>query len=78
MTVVRVFKSGNSQAVRLPREISFPSHVHELTAHRDGNRLILEPAPGGEFPAAFWAALGKAPGFKRPPQIPQRRGTILP
>lgn len=73
-TVVRIFKSGNSQAVRLPKEISFPSHIRELIAHQDGGKLILEPAPSGAFPEAFWNALGQAPDFERPPQISQDRG----
>ncbi len=77
-TVVRVFRSGNSQAVRLPREIAFPTHVRDLIAHRDGDRLILEPAPGGEFPAAFWDCLGQLPDFQRPPQAAQQRDVHFP
>ena len=77
-TLVRVFRSGNSQAVRLPRDLAFPTHVHELVARRDGNRLVLEPAPGGEFPQEFWEALGQAPNFQRPPQVAQQRADLLP
>lgn len=77
-TYVRVFRSGNSQAVRLPRDLAFPAHIHELVARRDGDRLVLEAVPGGEFPAAFWDALGQAPDFQRPPQKPQQRGEIFP
>ena len=74
----RVFRSGNSQAVRLPRDLAFPDGVRDLIAHREGNRLILEPAPVTEFPAAFWAALGQAPGFERPSQTPQNRPKLFP
>lgn len=77
-TFVRVFRSGNSQAVRLPREVAFPAHCRELVAHRDGDRLILEPAPAGSFPDEFWAALGQAPDFARPPQILQPGRVPLP
>ena len=77
-SVVRVFRSGNSQAVRLPRDLAFPPHVHELVARRDGDRLVLEPAPGGEFPQSFWDALGQAPDFQRPPQVTQQRGDLFP
>ena len=77
-SIVRVFRSGNSQAVRLPRDLAFPTHIHELVARRDGNRLVLEPAPGGEFPDEFWDALGQAPDFQRPPQVTQDRGVLFP
>ena len=76
-TVVRIFKSGNSQAVRLPKEVSFPSHIRELIAHQDGNKLVLEPAPAGDFSDAFWDALGQAPDFERPPQTAQNRGDLF-
>lgn len=36
-----------------------------------------EPAPGGNFPDAFWRALGQAPDFVRPPQMPQNRGDLF-
>lgn len=39
----RTFKSGNSEAVRLPREIAFGPGV-ELTAVRSGDVLTLYPA----------------------------------
>lgn len=76
-SIVRVFRSGNSQAVRLPRDLAFPTHVHELVARRDGDRLVLEPAPGGEFPQTFWDALGQAPDFQRPPQVTQQRRDLF-
>lgn len=77
-SLVRVFRSGNSQAVRLPRDLAFPGHIHELVARREGNRLVLEPAPGGEFPAAFWDAIGQAPDFQRPAQVAQQRDLRFP
>jgi len=46
MTTVRTktFKSGNSEAVRLPKEIAFGEGV-ELVAVRSGDVLTLYPAP---------------------------------
>jgi len=44
-----VFRSGNSQAVRLPREARFPAHVRELRVRREGNRLVLEPVVPDRF-----------------------------
>ena len=45
MTTARVFKSGNSQAVRLPKE--FRVQGKELEIFRRGDEIILrEPAKG--------------------------------
>jgi antitoxin VapB len=45
MATTRVFKSGNSQAVRLPKEFSVRGKVLEI--FRRGDEIILrEPAKG--------------------------------
>ncbi len=45
MTTARVFKSGNSQAVRLPKE--FRVRSAELEIFRRGDELVLrEPSSG--------------------------------
>jgi antitoxin VapB len=45
MTMARVFKSGNSQAVRLPKE--FRVSAKELEIFRRGQEIVLrEPAKG--------------------------------
>jgi antitoxin VapB len=45
LTTTRVFKSGNSQAVRLPKEFSVKSKVLEI--FRRGDEIVLrEPAKG--------------------------------
>ena len=45
MTTTRVFKSGNSQAVRLPKEFSVVSK--ELEIFRRGDEIVLrEPGKG--------------------------------
>jgi antitoxin VapB len=45
VTTTRVFKSGNSQAVRLPKEFSVKSKVLEI--FRRGDEIVLrEPAKG--------------------------------
>ena len=41
--VARVFKSGNSQAVRLPKEFRFS--VDEVEVSREGDAIILRPHP---------------------------------
>ncbi len=74
----KVFKSGNSQAVRLPREFRFAADVDELTIERDGERLVLRPLRSARFSAKFWSALGGWPGFRRPAQKRQARRRIFP
>lgn len=45
MAITRVFKSGNSQAVRLPKEFSVRSK--EIEIFRRGDEIVLrEPAKG--------------------------------
>lgn len=40
----KVFKNGNSQAVRIPAEIAYDSTDIELEIVRIGDRIIIEPA----------------------------------
>lgn len=42
MTIARVFKSGNSQAVRLPREFRF--EVDQVEIFRRGEEIVLRAA----------------------------------
>ncbi len=41
--IVRLFRNGRNQAVRIPREFEF--EADEAVMRRDGDRLILEPVP---------------------------------
>ncbi len=40
---VKVFRNGRNQAVRIPREFEFPGE--DAVMRKDGDRLIIEPAP---------------------------------
>jgi antitoxin VapB len=40
---VKLFKNGRNQAVRIPREFELPGE--DAVMRKDGDRLILEPAP---------------------------------
>ena len=40
---VRLFRNGRNQAVRIPREFELPGD--EAVIRKEGNRLVLEPAP---------------------------------
>ena len=54
--LTRVFKSGNSLAVRIPKELAFPADVQEVTIERIGNTLVLRPVERqtlADLPAIF-------------------------
>ena len=53
--VAKVFRSGNSQAVRLPKDFRFD--VDEVEVSREGDAVILRPRPGR---ATRWASLRAA------------------
>ena len=72
--VAKVFRSGNSQAVRLPKKFSFPASVQEVSVRRDGEALVLAPVERKAWPESFWRAFGgMSAGFERPAQVPQKR-----
>ena len=43
MMLVRVFKSGNSLAVRIPRELNFIDAPQDVEVERVGDTLVLRP-----------------------------------
>jgi antitoxin VapB len=70
----KIFWSGNSQAVRLPKEFRFEPGTEEVAIRRDGEQIILEPVKAEEWPDDFWRAFeGMPEGFERPAQVPQKR-----
>jgi len=40
---VKIFRNGRNRAIRIPREFEFPGD--EAIMRKEGERLILEPAP---------------------------------
>ena len=75
MSTAKVFWSGNSQAIRLPKEFRFPPDTEEVAIHREGPRIVLEPVRVEEWPESFWRAFGGVTeDFERPPQRRQVRG----
>lgn len=74
VATAKVFWSGNSQAVRLPREFRFPVGTEELEISREGETLTLRPVARAGWPEEFWHAFDGMPeGFERPPQVRQHR-----
>ena len=61
----KIFRTGHSQAVRLPKEVRFQEDEKEVRVRREGSRVILEPLD--EWPEAFLEALGSCPDFPEPP-----------
>jgi virulence-associated protein VagC len=61
----KVFWTGRSQAVRLPR--AFRVATREVSVRRRGEALVLEPVQTERdengWPLAFWALAGAAPAF---------------
>ena len=52
---VKLFKNGRNQAVRIPREFELPGE--DAVIHKEGQRLIIEPAP----PQSLLAVLASLP-----------------
>jgi antitoxin VapB len=57
----KLFKSGGSQAVRLPKAFRFQDQ-REVLIYRQGGRVVLEGRRGGWSPE-FLALAGSAPDF---------------
>lgn len=76
MALARVFKSGNSQAVRLPKE--FRLDVEQVEIFRRGNELVLRELPA-DGTAAFDALTSLPADFLadgRDDGPPQERETL--
>jgi antitoxin VapB len=68
----RIFWTGRSQAVRLPKEFRFEGDT--VLVRREGSAVILEPVQG--WPARYVESFAGIPeDFDRPPQgkIERRR-----
>ncbi len=64
----KLFKTGGSQAVRLPKEYRFEDEDNVLI-YRQGNRVILEPAEPA-WSREFIELAGTAPDFPYPEEPP--------
>ena len=72
----KVFWSGGSQAVRLPKALRLESS--EVVIRRDGRRLVLEPQPEQEGWSGFWDRLLplRAPLVRHPTRAVEKRKAI--
>ncbi len=61
----KVFWTGRSQAIRLPKEFRFDTDT--VLVHREGGKVILEPADG--WPEGYVESFAGVPAdFQRPKQ----------
>jgi antitoxin VapB len=76
MAVTKVFRSGNSQAVRIPRPLRV--EAPELEIFRRGDEIVLRERPRNLTPA-FELLAGLSPDFfrggRRQPR-PQKRNPV--
>jgi len=63
----KIFQSGGSQAVRLPKAYRFEGQ-DEIEIRRDGDRVILEPRKKS-WRSDFLALAGSLPDFTLPPDL---------
>lgn len=76
MSTARIFKSGNSQAVRLPKQFRF--HVDEVEIFRRGDEIVLRE-PRRNLGRAFAALAAMPEDFMsegRQDEAPQKRDTL--
>jgi antitoxin VapB len=67
METAKLFTTGGSQAVRLPRDFRFEGN--EVLIRKEGKAVILEPKSKRGWPRAFFSRIRIADrSFKRPAQ----------
>ncbi|HMJ91124.1 MAG TPA: AbrB/MazE/SpoVT family DNA-binding domain-containing protein [Candidatus Acidoferrum sp.] len=67
MKTAKLFSTGGSQAVRLPKEFRFEGD--EVFVEREGDTVILKPKTKRHWPKNFFASIHiRDPKFKRLPQ----------
>jgi antitoxin VapB len=75
MAITKVFRSGNSQAVRIPKQFRFRSRLVEIT--KRGNEIVLRER-SANLSAAFELLASLSPDFfkggRRQPKLDKRAG----
>jgi len=51
----KIFKSGNSLAVRLPKELELPCGT--VSIHREGRKIIIEELTENGWPEGFFESV---------------------
>jgi antitoxin VapB len=71
MTITRIFKNGNSQAVRIPSELAYNTWDIDLVIERHGDELRIRPAQ-----RRIGDVLGKLAKFSSDFMVPERGSNI--
>ena len=74
MAVTKVFRSGNSQAVRIPRQ--FQLDADEVEIHQRGDELVLRKRPttlAGAFDLLTALSPEMFRGGRKQPKVQKRR-----
>jgi antitoxin VapB len=61
--LTRVFKSGNSLAVRIPKELAFIEPAQDVEIERVGNTLVLRPVQQKTLAGIGAVFASFSPGF---------------
>jgi antitoxin VapB len=65
----KVFWTGRSQAIRLPKAYRF--HGDEVAIRREGDAVILEPLEKRPWPKGYWESFGPlGDDFRAPEPLP--------
>lgn len=70
MVTTRVFKAGNSQAVRIPQALAYDASVKEVEIIRQGDQLIVQPKRPASTMAELMAVLDALPRPDKPRERP--------
>jgi antitoxin VapB len=73
MPRTRVFKSGNSQAVRIPAELAYADGNLDLEISRHGDVITIFPAR-----SSLRDAIAELRRMPKPPEVEQRQPIELP
>lgn len=79
VNLVRIFTSGNSQAIRLPKKFRLPGQTARIKRH--GKSLVITPEEDvwARFDRGVAGLSGVMADFKREqPDKPDRRKSVLP
>ena len=73
----KVFWTGRSQAVRLPKAYRF--HGDEVAIRREGEAVVLEPLDKRRWPPGYWETFGPlGDDFRAPEPLPRSKHRDLP
>ena len=68
----KIFKNNRSQAVRLPKEVSYPESVKDVTITKIGNKRIISPV--GQSWDEWFDGPGVSDDFMNQRKQPQDQG----